>query len=374
MWSLALRTLLADRGKLVTALVGVVFSIVLMNVQGGLFLGLLRRASLMVDFNEADIWVGHKAMHNVDFARDIPRRWRDRILGTPGVADAEPYIIGHSEMTLPSGSYENVVVVGTDRASLWGGAWNISDGDAAAVRKPEGVIVDEFEAEKLEYPQIGDLREIGGQRARIVAHSRGIVGFLVTPYVFTTLSQASLYLGKQPDRCSYFLVKLKPGCDAQTVCGALRRRLPEVEAYTSQEYAWTSINYWLTRTGLGISFGAATLLGVLVGAVIVAQTLYASVLDRLGEFGTLKAMGARDRQICGMLLAQASVMALGGAVMAFEMVLFVERAFSTPHAPIVVPLSLSLTSFAVVFAICIAASLIPYWRIRKLDPAIVLRG
>lgn len=374
MWSLALRTLLADRGKLITALVGVVFSIVLMNVQGGLFLGLLRRASLMVDFNPADVWVGHKAMHNVDFARDIPRRWRDRILGTPGVADAEAYIIGHTEMTLPSGGYEDVVVVGSDRASLWGGAWNISDGNAADVRKPEGIIVDEFEAEKLEFPKVGDTREIGGQRARIVAHSRGIVGFLVTPYVFTTLSQASLYLVKPPERCSYFLVKLKPGYDAQTVCRAIRRRLPEVDAFSSKEYAWTSINYWLTRTGLGISFGAATLLGVLVGAVIVAQTLYASVLDRLGEFGTLKAMGARDRQIFSILLAQALVMALAGAVMAFEAVLFIERAFSTPHAPIVVPLSLSLTSFAVVLAICVGASLVPYWRIRKLDPAIVLRG
>jgi hypothetical protein len=65
MWPIAIRTLIADRGKLLTALVGVVFSVVLMNVQGGLFVGLIRKAGLLVDGGEADIWVGHKHMHNV---------------------------------------------------------------------------------------------------------------------------------------------------------------------------------------------------------------------------------------------------------------------------------------------------------------------
>ncbi|MBN1911253.1 MAG: ABC transporter permease, partial [Pirellulales bacterium] len=89
MWSIALRTLMADRGKLLTALVGVVFSIVLVNVQGGLFLGLIRKASLLVEHGEADVWVGHKNMHNVDFPRDIPRRWVNRVRAVPGVRRAE---------------------------------------------------------------------------------------------------------------------------------------------------------------------------------------------------------------------------------------------------------------------------------------------
>ena len=88
MWSIALKTLLADRGKLLTALAGVVFSVVLVNVQGGLFIGLIRKASLLVEHGQADIWVGHKQMHNVDFPRDIPQRWVDRIRGVPGVKRA----------------------------------------------------------------------------------------------------------------------------------------------------------------------------------------------------------------------------------------------------------------------------------------------
>jgi putative ABC transport system permease protein len=67
-------------------------------------------------------------------------------------------------------------------------------------------------------------------------------------------------------------------------------------------------------------------------------------------------------------------MAIVGAVIALEVVLVIERVFSTPHAPIVIPTSLSLASCGVVLAICVAASIMPYLRIRKIDPAIVLRG
>ena len=116
MWPIAIRTLIADRGKLLTALVGVVFSVVLMNVQGGLFVGLIRKAGLLVDGGEADIWVGHKHMHNVDFPTDIPRHWLDRVRTIPGVQHAEPYLIGWADMTLPSGGLERVLVVGVEEA------------------------------------------------------------------------------------------------------------------------------------------------------------------------------------------------------------------------------------------------------------------
>lgn len=373
MWSFALRTLLADRGKLATALVGVVFSVVLVNVQGGLFVGLLRKASLLVDFGQADVWVGHKRMHNVDFPRDIPQRWLWRIRGVPGVASAESYVVGHSTMTLPSGAFEQVVVVGSDPATLLGNAWTSGDNSPAAVRRSDGILVDEFESEKLENPRIGDVREIGGRRAKIVGHSRGIVGFLVTPYVFTTLGRSLQYLGKPPDKCSYFLVKLEPGANAEEVCAAINRCAPELDALPRNAYARKSVNYWLTRTGLGISFGAATCLGLLVGLIIVAQTLYASVLDRLSEFGALKAIGARERQIYVVLFFQASTMALAGAAIGLAFVWAIERGFATPHAPIVVPWWMSFGSCALVLAICLGSSLLPYLRIRKVDPMIVLQ-
>ncbi len=374
MWSIAIETLIADRAKLLTALVGVIFSIVLINIQGGFFLGLIGRASLMVDYSQADIWIGHKNMHNVDFPRDIPRRWIQRVRAVPGVKQADPYLLGWADVALPSGGWESSVVVGIQRGRLMGSPWNLDQPNSEAILRTDGFMFDRSEAEKLENPALGDLREIGGRRARVTGTTHDITGFLVAPYLFTTYERAAAYLQKSPAVCSYYLVQIEPHANLEQVRDAIRRRVPDLDVYTRNEYAQISINFWLTRTGLGISFGTATLLGLLVGMVMVAQTLYALVLDRIGEFGTLKAIGATERQIHSILLAQALVMAIVGAVLGLGLTWAVQSLYSTPRAPIVIPWWLSMGGFLLVLAICTVSSLLPYHRVRKLDPMIVLQS
>jgi len=370
---LAIKTLLADRGKFLAALVGVVFSVVLVNIQGGLFLGLVRKAGLLVDHSQADIWVGHKHMHNVDFARDVPRRWLHRIHAIPGIKRVEPYLVGFSEMTLPSGNFESVVVVGVARDAEMGQPWNLQSGQLP-IDRPHAVVVDGCDDDKLEQPGIGELREIGGRRARVVGRTQGVLSFLVTPYVFTSYDQALTFLKKDPRNCSYFLVKLADGESAESVCRSIMAHVPELDARPSADYSALSQRFWLTRTGIGISFGAATLMGLLVGLVMVAQTLYASVLDRVSEFAALKAMGARDLQVFWILAIQAMFMALVGTLLGMLVVSGLHGLISTPRASIEIPFWLSGGSFCMVVSICLIAALLPYERVRKIDPLSVLQG
>ncbi|MCA9235156.1 MAG: FtsX-like permease family protein [Planctomycetales bacterium] len=373
MWNIAVKMLSAQRGKLLTALVGVVFSIVLVNVQGGLFVGLIRKAGLLVNQGDADIWVGHKQMNNVDFPHDIPRSWGQRIRSVAGVALAEPYLVGHSVMTLPSGGFEQVLVVGSDPASQMGSAAQLQ-WDPDALRQPDAIVVDRLDAHKIDNPALGDLREIGGRRARVTGFTEGVLGFLVTPYVFTTLERATEFLARPSGQVSYFLVKLAPGADAAAVRRRLQARLPDAEVYDSDQYAQISIAYWLQRTGIGISFGAATVLGLFVGLVIVAQTLYASVLDRLAEFGALKAIGARDRQILSLILNQALLLAAAGSALGLIAAAALQQLFSTPRAPIAIPWQIAAGSCVLVTAICLAAAAAPFLRVRRIDPAMVLQS
>jgi putative ABC transport system permease protein len=374
MWEIAIKTLCADRGKLTVAIIGVAFSVLLVNVQAGLFLGLIRKAGLLVDFSGADIWVGHKEMHNVDFARDIPRRWMHCVRAVPGVARVEPCLIGFTDMTLPSGGFENVVVVGIEEDAVLGRPWNLDSDRWETVRHSHGIVIDAFDADKLEHPQVGELREIGQVRVRIVDQSRGILGFLVAPYVFTTFSRAAAMLHKDPRYCSYYLVQIRPGGDAAAICGEIRRRIPELDAYPAAEYSRISRDFWMTRTGIGISFGAATILGLVVGLVMVGQTLQSMVLDRKAEFAALKAMGGSESQLVTMFVVQAFFLALTGSLIGLAGVALAHYGFSTPRAPIQTPLWLTGGSVLLVFAICLVAAVVPYLRIRRIDPLLVLQG
>ncbi|HZU34497.1 MAG TPA: ABC transporter permease [Gemmataceae bacterium] len=376
MWLLAIKSLLADRPKLLASLLGVAFSIVLVNLQGGLLLGLIRKASLLVDYGQADIWVGHRHMNNVDIGTFIPERWLQRIRHVDGVEKAEPYIVMFGQATMPDGHFENVVVVGSDAATLLGNAWVMDHGDPKAVRQPDGVLVDACDVAKLGNCKIGDVREINGHRAKIVGLTHGIVGFTTDPYVFTTLerARAKYTVGVPPGCCSYFLVKAKPGVDIQSLRARIQERVPELDVYDRRTYSAMCMEYWLTRTGIGLSFGLAALLGLLVGLAIVAQTLYASVTERIKEFGTLKAMGADDRCVSRFLVAQALGSAGLGSLVGLAAAVGLGHLLSTPRAPVELTWWIAAGSVVVITLICLLAAWLPYWRVRRIDPASVLRS
>src|SRR5437588_4891298 len=357
MWLLALKAMLADRGKLLTSLLGVSFSVVLINLQGGLLYGLILKASMLVDYGQADLWVGHRHMNNVDIGTLIPERWIHRIRGVEGVERADPYVVMFGQATMPDGKFENVIVVGSEPSSLLGNAWAMAEGDPRAIRHPDGILVDACDVGKLGNCRIGDTREINGHQAKVVGMTNGIVGFTTDPYVFTTLERArtKYTAGIPPGYCSYFLVRAKPGTDVNVLRARLQERMPELDVYDRRTYSLICMEYWLTRTGIGISFGLAAFLGLLVGLAVVAQTLYASVTERLKEFGTLKAMGADDRCVARFLLAQALGNAAIGSVLGIALSLILGRALSTPRAPVVLTGWVGVLSVGLIFLVCVAA-------------------
>jgi putative ABC transport system permease protein len=377
MWQLAIKAMLGDRSKLLVSLTGVAFAVVLVNLQGGLLLGLIHKASLLVDYGGADIWVGHRHMHDAETGSDyIPERWLQRIRNVEGVDRADPYVIVMSSFVLPDGHAEYVVVVGCGAASHLGNPWRAHGGDPHVLRQPHGVLIDECDVGRLGNCRIGDVREIGGCRAQIVGMTRGMVSFTTRPYVFTTLDRArqQFAAGIPPGRCSYFLVKARPGSNVAALVERLRQRVPELEVYDRETYAQMSMIHWFTRTGIGISFGLATFLGVLVGLGVVAQTLYASVTERLKEFATLKALGADDRCVARFLTAQALGNAVLGSVVGLVGAQIIGRVATTPRAPIEMTGLVAIASVVLVTAVCLLAAWLPYRRIRCIDPASVLRG
>lgn len=370
----ALKSVASDRGKVLTALVGVVFSVVLIETQGGLYLGLMRKARILTDNCAADIWVGHPDVQLVDLPQSIPEARLNRVRTVPGVAEASAYVVGNAYASFPDGHYENVWVLGAEPDSRLGSGWSFVAGTPADLQRPSGVSVDELDGEKLRDARLGTTFEINGHKARVVAMTRGILPFTTTPYLFTSLENARRYTDTPPGECSYFLVKVRPGTDVAGVVAEIQRRIPELRAYTAAELGDLSQEYWMRRTGIGISFGAATLLGLLVGLTMVGQSLYALALDHLADYATLKAMGADDRQIGAVVVWQALAIAAAGSVLGVSLVFVMQRTLSSPIAPIELPPALLVVGVVSVVGICLASTVLPSLRIRRIDPAVVLQG
>ena len=133
---------------------------------------------------------------------------------------------------------------------------------------------------------------------QVTAVTEGIRSFTTTPYVFLNIDRARGYTGTASDEASYFLVRLQPKADLEQVRRNLLANISDVEVLTSAEFGDRSRSFWLFSTGAGAALFAGALLGVIVGTVIVAQTLYSSTKDHLNEFATL----ARDRLVAALHL------------------------------------------------------------------------
>ena len=137
---------------------------------------------------------------------------------------------------------------------------------------------------------------------------------------------------------------------------------------TADDYASVNINFWLTRTGLGLSFGAATM----VGLVMVVQTLYAMLLDRINEYGTLRAIGPNERAVLSILAFQSALVASIGIGVVSTGTL--DTLLSASRATIEIPLMLYVGCGVLIFAICLFAAGLPSLRVGRIDPYMALQS
>jgi putative ABC transport system permease protein len=376
MWLLAAKMMLGDRSRLLMALGGVAFAILLANLQVGMLLGFIRKTSQLVDYCEADIWVGHRHALNVDFTSFIQERWIARVRSVDGVERADPYLLTTAEAKMRDGRFVAVIVVGCDPTSQLGNAWAMAKGSRPEdIQQPDSIIVDLQEAHKLGDCRIGDALELNGQRARIAGMTDGIVTFAAVPYAFTTLERARRYGTGQapPGACSYFLVKARPGTDVAALAARIQEQVPHLLVLDRSSYSQKTRAFWMVETGVGLAFGMTALLGILIGLGVVAHTMYATVNDRLAEYATLKALGADDRCVARFLVAQAMSNAVLGSVLGLLISAVVVLAISSPRATVAMPWWVSALSVAVALLVCLGAAALPYLRLRRLDPASVLR-
>lgn len=67
---------------------------------------------------------------------------------------------------------------------------------------------------------------------------------------------------------------------------------------------------------MGVSFGTLVVFAIITGFFIIGLTLYSAVLDRLKDYGTLKAIGATNGYVRRLILTQALIFAAIGFVIA----------------------------------------------------------
>jgi putative ABC transport system permease protein len=370
-FTLAFRNLFHDRVRLAVTLVGILFSIVLVAVQLGLYLGARTMIVSTIDHADGDLWVMAYGTKNFEEAQPISTRERFAALATPGVRSATPLITSFTDWRKPDGGTTLVVVVGSDYEDGGLVPWNVVAGDVSGLGARDAVMIDTTYLDELGIKGIGDTAQIGGSRVRVTGLTEGIRSFTVSPFIFTTLNRARSLLNLSADDLTYVLVKLQPGADAGVVRDALRAKLSNSEVMTKAEFRTRSLNHWLFATGAGIALIGGAILGLVVGTVIVAQTLYSSTKDHLNEFATLRALGSSSGYIHKVILAQAGLSAVIGYALGMVIALTIVVLSNNSALPIVMTPGLASLLLALTFGMCAISAISAIGKVMRIDPAMV---
>ncbi|MEN9869024.1 MAG: putative DevC protein [Cyanobacteriota bacterium] len=166
------------------------------------------------------------------------------------------------------------------------------------------------------------------------------------------------------------VLSLEPGANRQAVMKRIRENLsqdikvltPEALAQGEQDFVAT----W--PEGKILNFGAA--IGFIVGIVIVYQVIYTDVSEHLPEYATLKAMGYKDRDLSLVVLQESLILAIMGFIpgylasygIYYLMAKFIEF-------PVSMDLGIALQVFALNILMCTLSGAIAIKKLRTADPA-----
>lgn len=374
MVDLARKNLLHDKLRFLITVSGVAFAVTLVFVQMGLFMGLLDNASITIEHLDADLWVTSRNTANVDFAQTFPETAVQRVRSIPGVGRADNLIVWFMTIALPTGSKEGTLVYALEDFERWNLPWNVTEGNLQDLRRGRYFFLDESAEKRYGAFRTGEYREVIGNRLKIIGRTKDALSFSTTPISFMDYRLAQQM---SPDELSgnttYVLIKLAPGADLETVRSEVRRRLPYNDVFTKPEWAERSRRYWVESTGLGLNLAMTVFLGCLVGIVVVAQTLYTSTMEHIKEFGTVKAIGGSNATIYAILGKQAAISAVVGFLLGGAMAWFLRPAMASIGLKLIISSSFAATVAVGTVVLCLAAAMISFRKVAKIDPALVFR-
>jgi putative ABC transport system permease protein len=375
MASYSLATLLYERQRYIPGVLAVAFSALLIALQCGLLLGLFSITSIPIDHTRAHVWMGAPAVLSVDLGRPIPESTLSRMGVLPEVESCEPYLQGFAFWSKPEGGSELCMVIGSRLLPDSLGKIDKLTREQCGMLAEEGtVIIDQSDVKRLGIKGVGDKAEISGHPVRVVSLTRGLPS-LAGPYVLCSIPTAKKRLPvQQGQTTTYVLGRCRNELDAPKVVEQLNR-YKDISAFTASDFSRRTQLHWLLKTKAGIALGYAAALGLLVGAVVTSQTLFAAVVASLREFAVLRALGIPRWRIAFMVVSQSFWIGIIGIALALPAVYGL--AWAADHLMgvqiVSLPWWLQTSAAAVTLGMALMSGLFALRSLRQIEPATLLR-
>ena len=364
-----------DKAKSIGVIVGILISTFLIGQQLGVFFFLSSLMGALATDVKAQIWVVDNKTDDVNQLGRLDVRTYREVQGIPGVKEAFPIIITGASCNYENGSSGGITLIGVNASHINAVLDKriIKAGNTADLQLDGAVSGEYFEKKNLGGNI--DLRtnfEINGKRAFFVLQTKGFRGF-GSSFCVTTIERARFYSNQSVNTISAVLVNVEPGKNIDTVVANINSSIYGIHAWPSDKLAKSSVKKILSSSGIALSTGTLIIFALIAGFFIIGLTMYSSALDRLKDYGTLKAIGAGNNYISRLILTQALLFSIVGFLIGYLLLDGFRRGVANSGLIFSFSPLMLLGMFTIIGLISLGGASFALSRIRGVEPAAVFR-
>lgn len=374
---LAWRQLTHGRAKLAAAILGVMFACVLVFMQLGFLDSMNESSTTLVKLFQGELFLVHKNSQALSMTVPFPRTELQRVLASPYVDSVVPVYIGQAQFKNPETKLDRTLMVwGSEPTETVLNLAGIEQFRAALTRRDTAVF---DELSKPEFGRIAVLLKQGPVVAEINERKMEIIGtvrigtsFAADGNLITSNQNFfRIFPSRHPSQIDVGVIRVKENANIGQLQQDLRLLLNDnVHVFTDKEFIDYEYQYWQSSAPLGFIFGFGTIMGLVVGLVIVYQILFTDITNHLKEFATLKAMGYSNRYLLLVVFSSSLILAIIGFIPGVLISLGLYNiAESFTFIPMPMPLTKVISVFLMILTMCVFAGGIAMQKMRSANPA-----
>ncbi len=299
------KNLFRRKGRTLLTLVGIAIGVATIVALGAVAKGIRAGFAAMTQGSQADLVLAQASGLSA-LVSSFDETVADEVRALPEVADVDGML--YSNALIDGKSY--LFIFGHNPEGFAIDHFRILEGQSlASARGVRGkpIILGRRAAQSLDV-QVGDTLRITGSAFRVVGIYETGVGFEDAAAVVPLVEAQTLAL--QPRHVSMLYIKLKDPGRVDQLRAKIERLLPDLTVSTAAGFTGQE---QLLELLDGIAMAVAGL-AVVIGGIGMTNTLFMSVFERTREIGVLRSLGWRQRQVMGMILGEAVLLALVGGV------------------------------------------------------------
>jgi putative ABC transport system permease protein len=367
-----------EKMRLVVAIAGITFADILMFMQLGFRDALFDSAIKFHDSVQGDVFLVSPQSTALIAMKTFSARRLYQAKSLSNVEDITPVYIDFRIWKNPENkTTRSIMVIGFNPANQ-----QLFTMPGVRENIDQMLLADTFLFDTKSREQFGDVKkwfdsgktvetEVGNRRIKIGGLFDMGASFGADGNILSSDTNFFRLTKRDPGLIDVGVIRLKAGSDPIATATQLKTILPkDVQVFTKAEFIDFERKYWQEGTSIGFIFTLGTVMGFIVGIVIVYQILYTDVADHLPEYATLKAMGYTDWYLLTVVFQEAVILAvIGFAPGMLAAVGLYTMTRNATSLPLLMTVSRATLVLLLTMIMCLFSGAIAVRKLRAADPA-----